>query len=99
MTHTLNNARSAKLRRLAALLVTGLGLAGCDETDGDPEMQIGANTVLPALQPYLIPPMREQVHALNHLTSVKDGGFYGCCYGQQQKKCHAAYARRTPERI
>jgi hypothetical protein len=57
MMHTLKNASSAKLRRLAALLVTGL-LAGCDDHAGDPIMQIGANAVLPALQPYLMPPMR-----------------------------------------
>src|SRR5712675_3802041 len=52
-------AGSAKLPRLAALLVAvaGLGLAGCDDHAGDPKMQIGANPVLPALQQYLMPPM------------------------------------------
>src|SRR6266436_3855796 len=53
-------AGSAKLPRLAALLVAvaGLGLAGCDDHAGDPKMQIGANPVLPQLQQYLMPPMR-----------------------------------------
>ena len=43
-------AGSAKLPRVAALLVAvaGLGLAGCDDHAGDPKMQIGANPVLPA---------------------------------------------------
>src|SRR6202040_4116901 len=49
---------AAKLPRLAALLVAGLGLAGCDDHAGDPKMQIGANPVLPAVQQYLMPPMR-----------------------------------------
>src|SRR5258705_8313422 len=53
-------AGSAKLPRLAALLVAvaGLGLTGCDDHAGDPKMQIGANPVLPPLQQYLMPPMR-----------------------------------------
>jgi glucose/arabinose dehydrogenase len=53
-------ARSAKLPRLAVLLTTvaGLGLAGCDDHAADPKMQIGANPVLPAIQQYLMPPMR-----------------------------------------
>src|SRR5258705_25621 len=53
-------ACSAKLPRLAALLVAvaGLGVAGCDDHAGDPKMQIGANPVLPPLQQYLMPPMR-----------------------------------------
>src|SRR5260370_11191705 len=56
----LNMAGSAKLRRLATLLVAvaGLGLAGCDDHAGAPKMQIGANPVLPPLQQYLMPPMR-----------------------------------------
>src|SRR6202163_5079425 len=60
MMHALKIARSAKLPRLAALLVTvaGLGLAGCDDHAGDPKMQIGANPVLPEVQQYLMPPMR-----------------------------------------
>jgi glucose/arabinose dehydrogenase len=51
---------SAKLPRLAALLVTvaGLGLAGCDDHAGDPKLQIGADPVLPEVQQYLLPPMR-----------------------------------------
>jgi len=51
---------SAKLPRLAALLVAvaGLGLAGCDDHAGDPKLQIGANPVLPEVQQYLMPPMR-----------------------------------------
>jgi glucose/arabinose dehydrogenase len=53
-------ACSAKLPRLAVLLTTvaGLGLAGCDDHAADPKMQIGANPVLPAIQQYLMPPMR-----------------------------------------
>src|SRR4030081_2375251 len=60
MVHALKIARPAKLPRLAALLTTVacLGLAGCDDHAGDPKMQIGANPVLPALQQYLMPPMR-----------------------------------------
>ena len=53
-------AHSAKLPRIAVLLTTvaGLGLAGCDDHAADPKMQIGANPVLPAIQQYLMPPMR-----------------------------------------
>jgi glucose/arabinose dehydrogenase len=60
MMRALKIARSAKLPRLAALLATvaGLGLAGCDDHAADPKMQIGANPVLPAIQQYLMPPMR-----------------------------------------
>ena len=51
---------SAGLPRLALLFafIAGLGLAGCDDTGGDPSRQIGANPPLPAPQQYLIPPMR-----------------------------------------
>jgi len=55
--HILKNARSAKLPHLAAFLVAGLGLAGCDDHASDPKMQIGANPPLPALQQYLVPPI------------------------------------------
>src|SRR5882757_10890777 len=60
MMHALRIAGSAKLPRLAVLLVAvaGLGLAGCDENAGDPTKQIGANPVLPELQQYLMPPIR-----------------------------------------
>jgi glucose/arabinose dehydrogenase len=60
MMHALKIATSAKLPRLVALFVTvvGLGLAGCDDHGGDPKVQIGANPALPALQQYLMPPMR-----------------------------------------
>ena len=56
----LNITASAKLPRLAILFaaVAGLGLAGCDDHAGDPKKQIGANPVLPAIQQYLMPPMR-----------------------------------------
>src|SRR4051812_15744594 len=54
----LENARLAKLPRFAALLVAGFGLAGCNDHAGDPKVQIGANPPLPALQQYLMPPMR-----------------------------------------
>jgi hypothetical protein len=50
MMHTLRNARLTKLPRLAALFVTGLGLAGCNYDGGDPRKEIGANPALPALQ-------------------------------------------------
>src|ERR1700691_1721872 len=60
MMRALKIARSAKLPRLASLLVAvaGLGLAGCDDHAADPKMQIGANPVLPAIQQYLMPPIR-----------------------------------------
>src|SRR5271167_2728429 len=52
--------RSIKSPRLAAVLIAiaGLGLAGCDDNGGDPERQIGANPVLPAIQQYVMPPIR-----------------------------------------
>ena len=48
------------LPRVAALMVAvaGLGLAGCDDTGGDPRVQIGANPALPPLHQYLVPPIR-----------------------------------------
>ena len=60
MIPALNIVHSAKLPRLAALLVAAasLGLAGCDDHAGDPKLQIGANPVLPEVQQYLMPPMR-----------------------------------------
>ena len=60
MMDALKIAASTKLPRLAALFITaaGLGLAGCDDHGGDPKVQIGANPALPALQQYLMPPMR-----------------------------------------
>src|SRR5207248_6471641 len=59
MTRTPQIARAAKLPHLAAFVaIAGLGLAGCDDHAGDPKVQIGANPVLPALQQYLMPPMR-----------------------------------------
>ena len=60
MMRALQIAHSAKLPRLAALCVavSALGLAGCDENGGDPKIQIGANPVLPAVQQYLLPPIR-----------------------------------------
>src|SRR6202158_3098277 len=54
-------AHSAKLPRLATTLfvaISALGLAGCDDSGGDPKIQIGANPVLPAPQQYLMPPIR-----------------------------------------
>jgi glucose/arabinose dehydrogenase len=60
MMHALKIVRSAKRPRLALFLVgvAGLALAGCDDQSGDPKMQIGANPILPAIQQYLMPPMR-----------------------------------------
>jgi glucose/arabinose dehydrogenase len=52
---------SAKLSRVTALLAAGaasLALASCDDAGGDPRAQIGANPVLPAIQQYLVPPIR-----------------------------------------
>jgi glucose/arabinose dehydrogenase len=48
------------LPRIAAITVAiaGLGLAGCDDTGGDPKLQIGANPVLPPLHQYVVPPIR-----------------------------------------
>jgi glucose/arabinose dehydrogenase len=53
--------RAAKQPRVGAslaLVVAGLGLASCDDAGGDPRRQIGANPVLPAVQQYLLPPIR-----------------------------------------
>ncbi|WP_050420653.1 PQQ-dependent sugar dehydrogenase [Bradyrhizobium tropiciagri] len=54
------SAHSAKLPRLAAICaaVACTGLASCDEGGGDPRNQIGAHPMLPALQQYLLPPIR-----------------------------------------
>lgn len=48
------------LPRVAAIMVAvaGLGLAGCNDTGGDPKLQIGANPVLPPVHQYLLPPIR-----------------------------------------
>jgi glucose/arabinose dehydrogenase len=54
-----NSTHRGKLRVAAVLAaVAGVGLAGCDDVGGDPSKQIGANPVLPAIQQYLIPPIR-----------------------------------------
>jgi glucose/arabinose dehydrogenase len=60
MMHTVKIAHSVKRPRLALLLVAvaGFGLAGCNYEGGDPRKEIGANPPLPALQQYLIPPIR-----------------------------------------
>src|ERR1700736_3679580 len=60
MMRAFKTAPSPKLARLAIPLVAiaGLGLAGCDDNGGDPKIQIGANPGLPALQQYLMPPIR-----------------------------------------
>ena len=61
MLHGLRNARSRKLARglvVLSVAATSLGLAGCDDHGGNPGKQIGANPVLPALQQYLVPPIR-----------------------------------------
>jgi hypothetical protein len=53
-------ARSPKRPRLAVLLaaVSLLALTGCNDNGGDPTRQVGANPPLPALQQYLMPPIR-----------------------------------------
>ena len=60
MMRALEIAHSVKRPHLALLLVAvaGLGLAGCNYEGGDPRTEIGANPVLPALQQYLLPPIR-----------------------------------------
>jgi len=61
MMHGLRNARPRKLARglvVLSVAATSLALAGCDDRGGDPGKQIGANPLLPALQQYLVPPIR-----------------------------------------
>jgi hypothetical protein len=70
--------RAAKQPHVAAslaLVVAGLGLASCDDTGGDPKRQIGANPVLPAVQQYLLPPIRvaRPVSWGNDTPNVPDG--------------------------
>ena len=43
--------------RFMLVFATGVGVAACDQTAGDPLTQIGANPRLPAPQEYLMPPM------------------------------------------
>jgi glucose/arabinose dehydrogenase len=50
--------RATRAAAAVAITVAGLGLAGCDAPGGDPARQIGANPVLPAIQQYLLPPIR-----------------------------------------
>jgi glucose/arabinose dehydrogenase len=54
----ISTANQPRLAAAFALVVAGLGLAGCDDTGGDPARQIGANPVLPAVQQYLLPPIQ-----------------------------------------
>src|ERR1700716_2857603 len=60
MTRAFKIKQSPKLRRLAVSFaaISLLGLTGCDDNGGDPNRQVGANPVLPALQQYLMPPIR-----------------------------------------
>jgi hypothetical protein len=59
MIHLFKSTHLGKLRVAAVLsAVAGLGLAGCDDVGGDPNKQIGASPVLPAIHQYLIPPIR-----------------------------------------
>jgi glucose/arabinose dehydrogenase len=53
-------ALSGKSARIAAMVVAvvGVGLSGCDDVGGDTATQIGAHPTLPALQQYLLPPIR-----------------------------------------
>ena len=44
------------------LALCSLGLAGCEDTGGDPKRQIGANPFLPEPQQYLLPPMHIAKH-------------------------------------
>jgi glucose/arabinose dehydrogenase len=54
----ISTAKQPRLAAAFALVVAGLGLAGCDDNGGDPARQIGANPVLPAVQQYLLPPIQ-----------------------------------------
>jgi glucose/arabinose dehydrogenase len=54
----INTAKQPRMAAAFALVVAGLGLAGCDDNGGDPARQIGANPVLPAVQQYLLPPIQ-----------------------------------------
>jgi hypothetical protein len=60
MMHVRKFVQSANLPRLATVFVAvaGLGLASCDDNGGDPRSEIGAHPMLPALQQYLLPPIR-----------------------------------------
>jgi glucose/arabinose dehydrogenase len=42
---------------IICVAICSLGLAGCDDSGGDPKNQIGANPTLPEPQQYLLPPM------------------------------------------
>ena len=50
--------RATRAAASVALAVAALSLAGCDDSGGNPSKQIGANPVLPALQQYLVPPIK-----------------------------------------
>jgi glucose/arabinose dehydrogenase len=54
----ISTAKQPRMAAAFALVVAGLGLAGCDDNGGDPARQIGANPVLPAVQQYLLPPIQ-----------------------------------------
>ena len=68
-------ANKPRVSAALALVVAGLGLASCDDAGGDPRRQIGANPVLPAVQPYLLPPIRiaRPVPWGNNTPSVPNG--------------------------
>jgi glucose/arabinose dehydrogenase len=68
-------ARQPRAAASLALVVAGLGLASCDDAGGDPKRQIGANPVLPAVQQYLLPPIRiaRPVSWGNDTPKVADG--------------------------
>jgi glucose/arabinose dehydrogenase len=68
-------ARQPRAAASLALVVAGLGLASCDDAGGDPKRQIGANPVLPAVQQYLLPPIRiaRPVSWGNDTPKVPDG--------------------------
>jgi glucose/arabinose dehydrogenase len=60
---------------LVCIALCGLGLAGCDDSGGDPKRQIGANPYLPEPQQYLLPPMHiaKAVEWGNDKPSVPQG--------------------------
>jgi glucose/arabinose dehydrogenase len=70
--------RAAKQPRVAAsfaLVIAGLALSSCDDAGGDPRRQIGANPALPAVQQYLLPPIKtaQPVSWGNDTPKVPDG--------------------------
>jgi glucose/arabinose dehydrogenase len=77
MTCILKSAHITKPRVAAVIAaVATLGLAGCDDTGGDPRRQLGANPILPAVQQYLVPPIQiARPEPWAHVTPKLPDGF------------------------